>query len=79
MRTLLATAMRKSPTSDAWALLAADDDEDGHDDDNDSIGSAIINIYIHIYIYIYIHTVYQLIHCPGSRGKHAQERSLSIK
>ena len=50
MRTSLAADVRKFPTSDAWALPASDDDDDGHDDDddayndddNDSIGSAII-------------------------------------
>ena len=53
MRTSLAADVRKFPTSDAWALPASGDDEDGHDDhnddDNDSIGNDIICIYIYIY------------------------------
>ena len=55
MRTSLAADVRKFPTSDAWALPASDDDEDGHDDDNDddydSIGSVII--YIPIWVKVY--------------------------
>ena len=50
MRTSLAADVRKFQTSDAWALPASDDDEDGHDDDNDdnhdSVGSVIIYIYM---------------------------------